>query len=62
VLKEVANTKVFTTLDFCGTHEGNLEIDDTNEDCIMLFDGVGWGSNQSSETQLFRWILECSHF
>jgi hypothetical protein len=62
VLNEVANTKAFTTLDFCGTHEGNLEMDETNEDCIVLFNGAGWASDQWSETQLFRWILECSHF
>jgi hypothetical protein len=35
VLKEVANIKVFTTLDFWGTHEGNLEMDDTNEACMF---------------------------
>jgi hypothetical protein len=45
VLKEVANTNAFTTLDFCGTHEGNLEMDDTNEDCIM-FD-VGQAINEA---------------
>jgi hypothetical protein len=35
VLKEVANTRVFATLDFRGTHEGNLEMDDTNKACMF---------------------------
>lgn len=52
VLKEVANTKVFTALDFWGTHEGNLEIDDMNE--ARMFDEAD-GANPVSGRSNGNW-------
>jgi hypothetical protein len=58
VLKEVANTKEFTTINFWGTHEGNLEMDDTNEVCI--FDGADPVSNRPNGTQPYLSTEELS--
>lgn len=58
VLKEVVSTKMFTVLDFWGTHDGKLEINDTNEACIL--DEATLANDQPDGTRLHR--RECSHF
>lgn len=49
---------MFTMLDFWGTHDGKLEINDTNEACIL--DEASLANDQPDGTRLHR--RECSHF